>query len=83
VNFLFHTSLGNILLVVSSVMFSLIEGSTLVSRWIRSVWNEGKSGSHSGVERRDVLLDELLNLFVVASLSNVLLVMLVVMSPLA
>jgi hypothetical protein len=46
---------------------------------IGSIWNKRHSTSHSGVKWRNVLFNELLDLFVISSLANILLVMLAVM----
>ena len=70
VNFLVHSSLGDILLVVLVMMLLFSEG-WVNCRWIRTIGNEWFSASHSGVEWWKGLPDESMNLFIHTSLGDV------------
>jgi hypothetical protein len=84
VDFLVHSSLSDIrLLVMLVVMSSLSESSALMSRCVRSIWNEWNSTSFPGVEWWKRVDDKSMDFLIHSPLSDIWsLMMSVVMSSL-
>jgi hypothetical protein len=78
-----HSSLGDVLLVVLSLVEAVasvhvfVVAGSLERRWVRSVGNEWESASHSGVEWWQVTSNESMDLLIHTSLCNIFIVVLV------
>jgi len=78
-----HSSLGDVLLVVLSLVEAVasvhvfVVAGSLERRWVRSVGNEWEVASHSGVEWWQVTSNESMDLLIHTSLCNIFIVVLV------